>query len=358
MSEGGGSLSGPSGGLTPGTVPARESYAPARDAAVENGARPVAAEAAGAWVRGWRSVLPHEWLFGGFLAILALRLTLRGGAAAAWSLVFWACLAGSLAVIAWAGRRPTRFRWYIRLLYYPAIMGISFYAMEPSVPLLGPKKDAWLLGWDRLLLGETPAVAWERWAWPWLEDVAMAGYLFFFYYLVASPAWYAVKDLARFRQCIVGLFTLYALGFLGYTILPAGGPHRFLEFDRPLQGVWLLPLTLDMVNDGSNCVDVFPSIHFAATLYLLLFDHRYHRRHFWIALVPCVVLWFSTLYLRFHYFVDLLGGLVVAGIGWWAARRYGRSRQETAWRRWTELVDAGRPVRQVPTGGTSSSRGG
>jgi membrane-associated phospholipid phosphatase len=34
------------------------------------------------------------------------------------------------------------------------------------------------------------------------------------------------------------------------------------------------------------------------------------------------VLWCSTLYLRFHYFVDLLAGIVVALIGWWTAQKY------------------------------------
>ena len=279
---------------------------------------------------GWRGILPHEWVFGAFLAILAVRLTLAGGAALAWSCVFWTCLLGSVAVIAWARRQPSPFRWRIRLLYYPAAMGISFYAMEPALPLLRPKVDDLLLAWDRALLGETPAVTWERWLHPWLVDLAMAGYLFFFYYLIASPAWYAIRDLPRFRQCIVGLFTLYGLGFLGYTLLPAGGPHRYLEFSRPLEGVWLLPLTLDLVNEGSNCVDVFPSIHFAATLYLLLFDWRHHRRHFLWACGPCLVLWFSTLYLRFHYFVDLLAGLGIAILGWWVARAYADSRLEQA----------------------------
>ncbi|MCS7090125.1 MAG: phosphatase PAP2 family protein [Verrucomicrobiota bacterium] len=292
--------------------------------------------------RGWRGVLPHEWVFGAFLAVLAVRLTLRGGAAAGWSLIFWACLMGSGLVIGWTQRKPTRFRWYIRLLYYPAIMGISFYAMEPAVPLLGPKKDDLLLAWDRALLGETPAVMWESWGWPWLEDIAMAGYLFFFYYLVASPAWYAVKSLPRFRQCIVGLFTLYGLGFLGYTLLPAGGPHRYLEFNRPLEGIWLLPSTLKIVNDGSNCVDVFPSIHFAATLYLLGFDYAYHRSHFRWAWLPCLILWFSTMYLRFHYFVDLLGGLLIAIIGGWVSAAYGGSQLETALTRQTAAYETAR----------------
>jgi membrane-associated phospholipid phosphatase len=179
-----------------------------------------------------------------------------------------------------------------------------------------------LLDWDRVILGETPAVAWESWLQPRLEDVAMAGYLFFFYYLIAGPGYYCVKDLRLFRKCIVGLFTMYGLSFMGYTVLPAGGPHRWMSFDTPLHGPWVLDWTLKVVNDGSNSVDVFPSVHLAATLYLLLFDWRHGRRRFWIYLLPCLVLWWSTMYLRFHYFVDLLAGVVVALAGWVMAEKF------------------------------------
>lgn len=202
-------------------------------------------------------------------------------------------------------------------------MGVSFYAMGAAVPLLGhPKVDALLLGWDRALIGETPAVAWESWLHPWAEDVAMAGYLFFFYYLVAGPAVYCLRDLRLFRKCIVGLFTMYGLAFLGYTFLPAGGPWRWMTFHTPLHGPWLLDWTLKPVNDGSNSLDVFPSVHLSATLYLLLFDWQHGRRRFWWYLAPCLIMWFSTVYLRFHYFVDLLAGVAVALIGWWMANKY------------------------------------
>ena len=271
-------------------------------------------------------MLPHEWCFGAYLAITWLRLAFAGGAAFAWSFVFLGCLAGSVIVIRWAAQNPTPWRWRIRLLYYPSAMGITFYTMGTAVPLLGSHKyDALLLSWDRALIGETPAVAWEKYLTPWLEDVSMAGYIFFFIYLVAGPGYYCIRNVPLFRKCIVGLFVMYGIGFLGYTILPAGGPHRWMTFETPLHGPWILDWTLKSVNDGSNRVDVFPSIHFAATFYLLIFDWQNHRRRFWWALLPCVVLWFSTLYLRFHYFVDLLAGVVVTLVAWYAAQRYGRS---------------------------------
>ncbi len=271
------------------------------------------------------NLLPHEIAFGFFLMITWLRLAIGLGPANVFSLVFFASLLGAFAVWQWAEQNPTPLRWRLRLLYYPVVMGITFYALGGAIPALGlPKVDVPLLNLDRALLGETPAVSSQAWSQPWLNDTLMLGYLFFFVHLVAVPGVYCVQDLARFRQCIVGLFTIYGIGFLSYTLLPAGGPHRWMEFEVPLHGPLVIPATLAMVNSGSNGVDVFPSLHFAVSFYLLIFDWWHARSRFWICLVPCIALWCSTVLLRFHYFVDLIGGLAVALIGLWIAARFAR----------------------------------
>jgi len=95
-----------------------------------------------------------------------------------------------------------------------------------------------------------------------------------------------------------------------------------LVFHTALHGPWLVDSLMGAVDRGSNAVDVFPSVHVAASLYLLLFDWQHYRQRFWWVLVPCAVLWMSTVYLRFHYFVDLLAGVAVALLGWWVARKY------------------------------------
>src|SRR5438876_8134646 len=127
--------------------------------------------------------------------------------------------------------------------------------------------------------------------------------------------------MAVFRQCIVGLFTLYVLAVTGYLFFPAGGPPQALVFHTALHGPWLVDSMLGALDRGSNAVDVFPSVHVAASLYLLLFDWQHYRRRFWWVLVPCMVLWGATVYLRFHYFVDLLPGLGVPLMGGGAARK-------------------------------------
>jgi len=129
---------------------------------------------------------------------------------------------------------------------------------------------------------------------------------------------------------MVGLFTVHGLGFLGYTIWPAGGPYLHLPFERPLLGSWFTEWVTPLVIGGSNGVDVFPSLHFAVSFYLLGFDWLFNRRRFWWVLGPCVALWVSTIYLRYHYFVDLVAGMGLTAVGWTVAAWWrGNVKRET-----------------------------
>lgn len=271
-------------------------------------------------------VLPHEWIFGGFLVLTALRLLVNAGISDWHTQVFIAFVLGSVLAVFASGRSPGPIAWRVRLLWYPNVMGVSFYILGTAVPLLGVSSaDALLAQYDQSLLGFTPAVALAKVHMPWFTDFMVVAYLYFFLLLNFVPGWYCVYDLARFRACITGMFTTYAMGFMGYTLLPAGGPHLSMSDLPPLEGGWLTQAMLPLVNRGSNGVDVFPSIHCAISLYLLIFDYRHCRRRFWWLLLPCIALWVSTVYLRYHYVVDLIGGMVIAAIGVATAYLYERS---------------------------------
>ena len=294
--------------------------------------------------RGWRTrLLPHEYAFSLFLALTWARLVLRPGPAPLAAFVYFGCLLTSAAVILWSGSEPAPWRWRIRLLLYPAMMGLTFYLMPTVVASLEvPRADALMVKWERAWLGQNINLAIQGWEPAWFTDTLMVAYVFFFYYLIAGPAYYCIKDLLRFRQCFAGLFVIYALGFIGYTFLPAGGPHRFLEFDRSLTGGWVTGVAKPILDAASNRVDAFPSIHVAVSFYLLVFDHWYYRRRFWRLLIPCVALWVSTVYLRYHYCVDVVAGFAIAAIGLWVAARYERSNLASR----VPL----QPVSTVPTG--------
>ena len=279
-----------------------------------------------AGLRDWRTrILPHEYAFNLFLALTWGRLVFLPGPAPLAALVLFGGLLAGVGVILWSGRDPAPWRWRVRLLLYPVLMGLSFFLMPKVVTELDvPRADAMLVKWESALTGPNFNLAIQGWEPVWLTDALMVAYIFFFYYLIAGPAHYCIKDLPRFRQCFTGLFVIYALGFIGYTYFPAGGPHRFLAFEHPLTGGWITWAAKPILDDASNRVDAFPSIHVAVSMYLLVFDYWYYRRRFWILLVPCVALWISTVYLRYHYCVDVVAGVAITAVGLWVAARYGR----------------------------------
>jgi membrane-associated phospholipid phosphatase len=74
----------------------------------------------------------------------------------------------------------------------------------------------------------------------------------------------------------------------------------------------------------------FPSLHAAVSSVALIFAWRHVRAFFWILLPFALGLWVSTIYLRHHYFVDLLAGWTLAPLAvfvaprldaWWSGRQ-------------------------------------
>ena len=84
------------------------------------------------------------------------------------------------------------------------------------------------------------------------------------------------------------------------------------QYHQLLSGWWVTELMLAIYPYGTNGADVFPSLHCAVSGFILGFDARHDPRAFRRWLLPVIGLWLSTIYLRFHYFVDVAAGLTLA----------------------------------------------
>jgi len=189
-----------------------------------------------------------------------------------------------------------------------------YVAIARIVPALGltPRDDT-LLALDRALFGETPAIAWQSYATPWLTEGMSACYLSYHFYLVLALThafWTSAESAEGLGRpvCIA-----FALGLLGYLLVPAVGPwHAYPErFPAAMTGGWLTGLNGTLVQRGSSVYDAFPSLHVLVTCVILEHDWRNVRRRFWFMLAPAAGLACSTIYLRYHYVIDLLAGLTL-----------------------------------------------
>lgn len=263
-------------------------------------------------------VLPHELAFAAFLALTSGRLLLAGSAGL--GLAFLALLA-AVAGGAFLGERRAR------LVYYAVLVQALFYVIRPAVDAVHPgRADALLERADLLVLGFNPNLALERAGFPALTAALSFFYLFSFLpYVALAFADYCRGGRETFERFCSGLFTVYALGFLGYTLWPAVGPYASMagRFRGPLAEGGFAAAHHAFVLRGTNGIDAFPSLHCALTAYVLAFDRGAAPRRFrWMA-APVALLWTATVYLRYHYVVDAAAGFAAAAAGLWAARQPG-----------------------------------
>lgn len=217
-------------------------------------------------------LLPHELCFGGFLLLTWVRLLLTAGPLTVLALGYLGLIAANVGVIAWSQRRDTALRRRLRQLYYPLAMNAVFFTLGPVVASIGtPPADAFLERVDGWLIGTNLSLRSQAVTTPALTEFFSLCYILFFPYLTFSIIWYIVGDVKLLEKFFCGLFTIYGLGFIGYTLLPAGGPYLAMpdQFTVPLDGWWITRWNDAIVRAGSNGVDVFPSLHCAISCYIL-----------------------------------------------------------------------------------------
>ena len=174
-------------------------------------------------------------------------------------------------------------------------------------------RDSELLRLDRLLFGETPSVLLQRVITPLLTNAMSA---FYFLHLVAPPVLAYVlyrRDRRLFREFLFAILLSGVIGSAGYLAVPATGPQvAFPElFQVPLQGNVFDPITR-ILETARAPRDVFPSLHVGVSTIVLYYAFRQGRVP-GLLLLPFVAgNWISTLYLRYHYLIDVFAGWLVA----------------------------------------------
>lgn len=176
--------------------------------------------------------------------------------------------------------------------------------------------DKALIAYDFAIFGVHPTVWMEKIANPVLTEYLQVVYTTF-YFLPICLAYIlyrrkANKEFDFFTFIIV--FGFY-LSYIGYFLVPAIGPRFTLDHLQtfPVTGLWLtdsIRHTLDTLENIQR--DAFPSGHTEMTVLTMYYAYFYSKKYFYVLLIIGTSLIFSTVYLRYHYVVDVFAGILLA----------------------------------------------
>ena len=207
------------------------------------------------------------------------------------------------------------FPFFVILLMYYSLWG------DATLLLTTRDRDAMLIEWDQKLFGFQASVELQH-----LISQPLTSWLSFayFYHILNIPIvacfLYLRSGLRAFREMMCGMVVITFFGLLGYLIVPAIGPKYTLQsefivdlYNRPN----IFTAELIFLDYARIMRDVFPSLHVGISFLVWMYARRYSKWLFWVSMPLILSLWFSTVYLRYHYLVDLVAGFILAPLCFW-----------------------------------------
>jgi membrane-associated phospholipid phosphatase len=271
---------------------------------------------------------PIEALEISFLALLsALVVIFNGRVPGAGILVArYAGVIAMVALAAWARislpeSAPIR---YINVFMPVFVIMFTFDSLGTLTHHVNPTDmDPALARLDLAIFGQPPGVLLEHAIHPVLTTVLQLCYTSYYFLPIALCLilWFS-RERGKFDRAVFGITLGFFASYIGYLLVPALGPRVYIHnaFTHDLMRGPLatgINNTLNML-EGENR-DAFPSGHTEIVLIVLYYAWAYRRWFFWLGLPLVTGLIFSTVYLRYHYFVDVAAGVALAPLCVWAA---------------------------------------
>ena len=277
---------------------------------------------------GARGLGPDVVLAGLALGVLALVAKGLGGQLQIpWDgvLPFLGVAAALLAISALTNivlHRPLGLLRSVRLWSPFAVVYLCYRALRGALPVVVEHGvESTLVRADQFLLGSSPAWSLSIIHTPWLTELLSYAYAtMFFLPLAVLLVLHARGRDSDLREVAVSLQLAFYIGFALFMLVPARSPDVLYVFP-PLEGGPFFEASMRAWHSlQAVTYDAFPSMHTTISTIALAQAVRM-RLGLWRWMVPVVLLLqLATLYLRQHYFVDVVAGWGVAALAITTAR--------------------------------------
>jgi len=235
------------------------------------------------------------------------------------------------------GRTGTQRFWHFWRHWYPHLFFLfCFEELGALVHLVSPRwQDAKLIAFDHWLTGVHPVIWLEQFATGGRNEFMQFAYLtYFVYLLVLGGILYYREDWHGYWSVMTYSAVAYAIGYVIAIFFPIESPWFAMagSWHGGLQGGPFTSTINFIEYYGRVRGAAFPSEHVAGSVAALWGAWRHRRWLFWVMLPLVLCMCVSTVWGRYHYVVDIFGGMVTGTLGFvigkWLMRKDERASVE------------------------------
>ena len=191
--------------------------------------------------------------------------------------------------------------------------------------------DLVLIAADRAIFGTDPTVWLQQFSFSALtEYLQICYFLFYLMPIVHAIELWKTGQIIKLDAFIRAMAFCYFISYLLYFVMPAIGPrftlHSYANINTELPGIFLTDALRAIIDVGGgiwkgallpqNLVnrDCMPSGHTMLTMVNMMMAFRYKSKLRWVFFTIGTSLILSTVYLRYHYVIDVVIGALLAVI--------------------------------------------
>ena len=215
--------------------------------------------------------------------------------------------------------------WHFWRHWYPHLFFLfCFEELSVLVHLISPQwQDSKLMAFDRWFTGVNPTLWLDQFATPARNDFMQFAYLTYFIYLLTlGLILYYRRDWYAYWSVMTYSAVAYVIGYVIAISFPIESPWFSMAnlWHSDLQGGPFTATIVVIEHFGRVHGAAFPSEHVAGSVAALLGAWCHRRWVFWVMLPLVLCMCISTIWGRYHYVADVLGGIVTGTLGYWIGR--------------------------------------
>ncbi|MGC8594840.1 MAG: phosphatase PAP2 family protein [Candidatus Kryptoniota bacterium] len=240
---------------------------------------------------------------------------------------------GILKLVAFDNGSSNSFSRFVVRWYSLPFIFITFKELYWMVHPIHPgDMDYLLIELDRLIFGYDPTLTLDKLATPALTEFLQICYSsFYILWIILGVDLLAHQKQKEFDYYFFLLMYGFYLSYIGYLLVPAIGPrftlHDFSRLDVELPGLYLTDFLRHVINSGESITnisqaaalaqrDCFPSGHTEMTILTILSAIKFRARSAMVIIPLGMGLIFATVYMRYHYGIDVIAGLLFAAFAY------------------------------------------
>jgi membrane-associated phospholipid phosphatase len=230
---------------------------------------------------------------------------------------------------------------FYRIIHYWYTAPLILFTFKELYFLIKPIRqndyDYLLIQIDRWIFGTDPTVFLAKYSHPLLTELLQIVYgLFYVLPIILGLALQRNRRYSALDYAVFSVLYGFFLSYIGYFALPGIGPrftlHSFESINTELPGIFLTNILREIVNIGESIPtgtvnpaevvqrDIFPSGHTMITLIVMYLSIKLNSRSKYLLVPVGTLLIFATVYLRYHYVIDLIGGAVLMIFSVWSGK--------------------------------------